>query len=143
MKGRIERQEEIDLGIEKWTMDMDKYELMERCQEAGVRAMPVQSSEDRVDNDSQLRSRGMYTEMDHPILGRNKYQNAPFKLSKSPAEVYKAPPLIGEHNVEILEELLGVSRGEILEGYEDGTFWPLTMSKDPYPYVKEIQEALR
>jgi crotonobetainyl-CoA:carnitine CoA-transferase CaiB-like acyl-CoA transferase len=143
VKGRIERQEEIDLGIEKWTMDMDKYELMERCQEAGVRAMPVQSSEDRVDNDSQLRSRGMYTEMDHPILGRNKYQNAPFKLSKSPAEVYKAPPLIGEHNVEILEELLGVSRGEILEGYEDGTFWPLTMSKDPYPYVKEIQEALR
>ena len=50
-------QEELDRNIEEWTQTLEKYELMEKCQAAGVRAMPVQSSENRVDHDPQLRHR--------------------------------------------------------------------------------------
>ncbi|MDP6494127.1 MAG: CoA transferase, partial [Dehalococcoidia bacterium] len=67
--GRLERQEEMDQGIESWTLTLEKYELMELCQAAGVRAMPVQSNEDRAEHDPQLRDRGMYKEVEHPVLG--------------------------------------------------------------------------
>ena len=86
--------------------------------------MPVQSSEDRVEHDPQLRTRGMYSELRHPMLGPWKFQNAPFKLQKSPAQVSRPPPMIGQHNREVFEDLLGLSLQEIREAYEDGTFWP-------------------
>ena len=100
--------------------------------------MPVQSSEDRVEHDPQLRDRGMYTEMEHPMLGTWKFQNAPFKLPKSPAVISRPPPMIGQHNHEVLHGLLGLSEEEIREAYDDGTLWPPEMPKYPY-----LQEALR
>ena len=51
----------------------------------GVRAMPVQSAEDRVEHDPQLHHREMYVPIEHPALGMRKVQNAPFKLSETPA----------------------------------------------------------
>ena len=138
LEGRIRHQEEIDRGIETWTQTLEKYDLMELCQDAGVRAMPVQSSEDRVEHDEQLRQRGMYTQMPHPMLGPWKFQNAPFKMSKTPPVVSSPPPMIGEHNREVLEDLLGVSHEEVLSGHEDGVLWPKGMPTFPY-----IEEALK
>ena len=138
LEGRIRHQEEIDRGIEAWTQTLEKYDLMELCQDAGVRAMPVQSSEDRVEHDEQLRQRGMYTQMPHPMLGPWKFQNAPFKMSKTPPVVSSPPPMIGEHNREVLEDLLGVSHEEVLSGHEDGVLWPKGMPTFPY-----IEEALK
>lgn len=97
--------------------------------------MAVQSAEDRVENDPQLQSRGMYVEMEHPALGRQKFQGPPFKLAKSPASIHRPAPLIGQHTREILQELLEMSLDEIRAGYEDGTFWPPSIPK--YPYVEE------
>ena len=135
LNGRIKHQEELDQGIEKWTQALGKYELADKCQNAGVRAMPVQSSEDRVEHDPQLRDRGMYTELDHPMLGRWKFQNSPFKLPKSPPTVNRPPPMIGQHNKEVFQGLLGLSDYELVEGYRDGTLWPQEMPK--YPYLEE------
>ena len=124
LTGRIKHQEEMDQAIQAWTLGLDKYEVMERCQQAGVRAMPVQSSEDRVENDPQLRSRNMYPELDHPALGINKYQNIPFTLSKSTVGVQRRAPQIGEHTAEVMERVLGLSHQDVVEGFDDGTFWP-------------------
>lgn len=136
LEGRLQRQEEIDAGIEEWTMTLEKYALTELCQAAGVRAMPVQSSEDRVEHDPQLRHRGMYREVEHPALGPWKLQNSPFKLSDTPAVNHLPGPLIGEHNRELMEGLLGLSHRELVSGYEDGTFWPT--ARERYPYMEEM-----
>ena len=112
--GRLMDQEELDRGIEAWTLTLERYEIMERCQAAGVRAMPVQSNKDRVENDPQLRHRDMYTELDHPVLGRHSFQNAPFKLSESPAFNHMPAPLIGQHNRQVFEGLLGLSHDELV-----------------------------
>ena len=58
-------------------MTLGKYQLMEQCQAAGVPAMPVQSTEDRVEHDPQLRHRRLHIELEHPALGSYKMQNAP------------------------------------------------------------------
>ena len=137
--GRLQHQEELDWGIQDWTQTLEKYELMEKCQSAGVPAMPVQSSEDRVEHDPQLRHREMYLELDHPVLGLRKFQNAPFKLSESPALNYQHAPLIGQHNQEIFEGILGLNHEEFVAGYEDGTFWPKTMER--YAYMDDMIAA--
>ena len=117
-------------------MTLGKYKLMEICQASGVHAMPVQSAEDRVEHDPQLRHRQMYVEMAHPALGIRKMQNAPFKLSKTPAVNHLPSPLIGQHTKDIVEGLLGFSHEELVAGYKDGTFWPKT--RQPYPYLEDM-----
>ena len=107
LEGRVDRQDEIDEGIERWTSTLDKYEVMERCQDAGVLAMPVQSSEDRVENDPQLRARGSYKELDHPGFGRREYQNTPFRLSGAEVEVRSSAPLIGQHTRRVAQTCWG------------------------------------
>ncbi|MBI4281945.1 MAG: CoA transferase [Chloroflexi bacterium] len=134
--GRLQHQEELDRGIEQWTLTLEKYEVMERCQAAGVRAMPVQSNEDRVEHDPQLGHRGMYLEMEHAELGVKKLQNAPFKLTESPAVNSLPGPLIGEHNQQVFEGLLGLSHEELVAGYDDETIWPKSLNR--YPYMDEM-----
>jgi crotonobetainyl-CoA:carnitine CoA-transferase CaiB-like acyl-CoA transferase len=106
--------------------------LTERCQAAGVRALPVQSAEDRVEHDPQLGFREMYLPMEHPALGVHKVQNAPFKLSKTPAFNHRPSPLIGQHTREIVEGLLGYSHDELQAGFGDGTFWPTKRARFDY-----------
>ena len=135
VSGRLQHQEELDEGIERWTQTIEKYELTGKCQAVGVGAMPVQSAEDRVERDPQLNARGMYPELDHPLLGRRKVQNVPFKHSKTPAAVHRPAPLIGQHTRDVMQELLGLSLDDIRAGYTDGTFWPKAMPL--YPYIEE------
>lgn len=132
VSGRLEHQDELDAGIERWTEGLGKYELTERCQSAGVRAMPVQSAEDRVEHDPQLTHREMYLPLEHPALGTYKVQNAPFKLAATPAYNHAASPMIGQHTQEIVEGLLGMSRDELRDGFADGTFWPAKRPRFPY-----------
>ena len=88
LQGRLDHQEELDAQIEQWTLTLEKYELADKCQAHRVTAMPVQSNGDRVDNDPQLRSHGYINEIPHAVMGTGKYQNAPFKMSKSDVSVH-------------------------------------------------------
>lgn len=135
LQGRIAHQEALDDGIAQWTRALDKYAVMAQCQAAGVRAMPVQSPEDRVEHDPQLQARGFYTELEHPLLGRHKIQGIPFQLSATPATIARPAPLLGQHTRELMQELLGLSLEDIRAGYTDGTFWPQGMPL--YPYIEE------
>ena len=135
LRGRLARQTEIDEGIQEWAIGLDKYELTEKCQAAGVRAMAVQSSENRVEHDPQLKSRRMHTEIDHPLLGSKKQQNAPFTISGAHPEVAMPAPLIGEHTRQVMEGLLGMDLGEVRDGFDEGIFWPEGTGK--YPHIEE------
>lgn len=136
MAGRLEHQEELDAHIESWSMTLEKYALTERCQAAGVRALPVQSAADRVEHDPQLRHRDMYLPMEHPALGTREVQNAPFKMSETPAFNHLPSPLIGQHTREIVEGLLGYSHEDLRAGFADGTFWPTQRPR--FPYMEEM-----
>jgi len=139
LSGRFDHQEELDQGIQAWAQNIEKYQLMELCQAGGVPAMPVQSTENRVEHDPQLRHRELYLELDHPVIGRYKFQNAPFKLSETPAINFNPAPMIGQHNQEVFEGLVGLTHEEFAAGYEDGTFWP--NSFDRFLYMDEMIKA--
>jgi crotonobetainyl-CoA:carnitine CoA-transferase CaiB-like acyl-CoA transferase len=59
-------------------------------------------------------------------------QNAPFKLSETPATNSLPSPMIGQHTREIVEGLLGLTHDELRAGFADGTFWPTERPRFPY-----------
>ena len=130
--GRIAHQDELDQHLEVWTKEIGKYELMRRCQAAGVRGMPVQSSQDRVDHDAQQRSQEMHQPHYHKVLGTNLVQNFPFTLSASPVNVISPAPLVGEHNRDVLVGMLGVPDEQVRAGYENDLFWPQSLPMQQY-----------
>ena len=50
----------------------------------------------------QVQARNMLIEMQHPLKDKLKVIGSPIKLSRTPVEYKKAPPMLGEHTDEIL-----------------------------------------
>ena len=62
--------------------------------------------------DPQIVAREMVAETDHPVLGRIRTLGSAIKLSRTPPDVGRRAPLLGEHTEEILKEF-GFSASEI------------------------------
>ncbi len=109
-----ETDEELDGLVEEWTIKRSPEEVMSMMQAAGVAAGVVQTGEDLLEHDPQLKHRQFFQELDHPEIGKHRAQGPSFVLSKSPGEVRRAP-LLGEHSEYLLKEILGMSDDEIAE----------------------------
>jgi hypothetical protein len=51
--------------------------------------------------------------------------------------------MIGEHTTKIMGDLLGISRDDLLKGYDDGVFWPESTPRFPYVQKAIDEEAKR
>jgi crotonobetainyl-CoA:carnitine CoA-transferase CaiB-like acyl-CoA transferase len=56
-------------------------------------------------DDPQVRARQMVTTMPHPLAGELRLVSSPIKLSATPVQPRRAPPLLGQHTDEVLAEL--------------------------------------
>ncbi len=79
-------------------------EWVEDLQAANVPCGPINDLAD-VFADPQVLARNMYLEMAHPTLGSIKQTGLPIKFSLTPGGLDRHPPLLGEHNQEILQSL--------------------------------------
>jgi crotonobetainyl-CoA:carnitine CoA-transferase CaiB-like acyl-CoA transferase len=99
--------------LDEWVAGYDRDELLERAQTLRLPYATVRNPEALFD-DEQLQARGYFVEVDHPELGRKfRYPGAPYVFSDSPCNVYRRPPLTGEHTGEILRDELGLDAGEL------------------------------
>ena len=77
---------------------------LEHLRAADIPCGPINFVDDTL-NDPHLRARGMIVELEHPLVGLVRSVGDPVRLSETPVTYRRHPPLLGEHNVEILREL--------------------------------------
>ena len=75
--------------------------------QANVPCAPVQTI-DQVFAAPQVLHRNMLVEVDHPTAGKVRMAGIPVKFSATPASVRLPPPLLGEHNDDVLSSWLGM-----------------------------------
>ena len=110
--GRNEHREAILAKVREWTMaQAGVAACCAALDAAGVPAAPVQTI-DKVLNDPQTLARNMVVEQDHPLLGKIKLPNLPFRLSDCDTSPRGPAPLLGQHNRQVAASL-GYNNAEI------------------------------
>ena len=109
---RSEDYKELKPIISEWSKKKTVEEIVDVLIKAGIPVGEVNSI-DKVVNDPNIKLRDMIVEVKHPRAGKVKITNTPVKLSLTPGRVETASPLLGQHNEEILIEILGFSKEEI------------------------------
>ncbi|WP_029098489.1 CaiB/BaiF CoA transferase family protein [Brevibacillus thermoruber] len=89
-----------------------------RLQAAGIPHGPINDLQ-AVFADPQVQARNMVVEMAHPTAGSVKLVGSPLKLSRTPVEMKRHPPLYGEHTTQVLSRL-GYSPDELDEMRRNG-----------------------
>lgn len=97
----------------KFFMRHSKAELLEGAMKHNAMLYPVATPDDMLQN-AQLAARNFWVKLDHPELGTSlTYPGSFAKCSLTPPSVTRHAPLIGEHNSEIYEGRLGISKDEL------------------------------
>jgi crotonobetainyl-CoA:carnitine CoA-transferase CaiB-like acyl-CoA transferase len=97
-------------------------EWLEILAAAKVPCSPVNNIEQVFENE-QVQAREMRIEMDHPKAGSGKVPliGNPLKMSATPPQYRRSPPVLGQHTDEVLAEVLDLNKSEIAALKEAGT----------------------
>ena len=115
---RLDKLSRIFDTIEEWTKTKTKFEVMDICNPLDIPCGPILSMKELTEEQS-LRDTGTVVEVDHPERGTYLSVGCPIKLSDSPAEVVRSP-LLGEHTIEVLSDVLGYSEDEVADIKDSG-----------------------
>jgi CoA:oxalate CoA-transferase len=116
---REQHMEDCNRLIELWTREYTMAEIDRMGIVHDVPLSPVHNVKELV-ADEQLAYRNFFVEIDHPLAGKLKYPGAPYKLSATPWEVKRPAPLLGEHNEEVYNRVLGYSQHDLMRLKEAG-----------------------
>lgn len=87
-------------------------EWLEALSAADIPCGPVNRI-DQAANDPQVRHREMVVEVGHPTLNRLRLVNSPLRFSRTPPQVERPAPALGEHTREVLSRYLGLGGEEV------------------------------
>ncbi len=105
---RRERQSEIEAAISIWTAQRSAADAEAALQALGISAHRLSNTEDAA-NDPQLAHRGHFHRLPHTLHGETTVEGPRYLHSETPVRPQRPAPLYGEHNRQILSELLGLS----------------------------------
>ena len=114
---RVRNRSKLVPMLQEYFLTRPVADWVEDLQEANVPCGPINDLAD-VFADPQVLARNMYVEIPHPTLGTIKQTGLPIKFSLTPGRIDRHPPLLGEHNQEILEGL-GYSVAQVDEMKEN------------------------
>ncbi len=111
---RRENTAALDAGIARHTASRDAERLVEDWRSAGIEVGLVRTF-DRLLEDPRLIARDHFVRIEHDILGPLLFERSGHRLSRSPGGLRTPGPKLGEHNAEVLGDLLSLSAQEIDE----------------------------
>ena len=96
-------------------MDARHVQLKKRrseLQQAGIPSYPSLNGRDMLAN-PQAEARGFFVELPHPEVGTRRHLGIPWKMSRTPCEVRRPAPVLGQDTDYVLEQIVGLSREEV------------------------------
>ncbi len=111
---RLENSQETNQIVSNWINTMNRDELLKTLDMFGVPASPILSIKD-IFEDPHYRARENIVEIMHPRMGKIKVPGIVPKFEKTPGSIRSIAPDLGEHNLEILHEILGLSLKDIID----------------------------
>lgn len=115
----LEQYNSIRPIIVDWTLKHDKEEITLLAQAKEIPIVAANSAEDLL-NSPQYADRKFFVNIEHPVAGKLQYPGAPYKLSRTPWQITRPAPLLGQHNEEVLCNRLGYTRENIKTWHESG-----------------------
>ncbi|MGP5354926.1 CaiB/BaiF CoA transferase family protein [Pseudomonas helleri] len=94
--------------IRQATVFKTTAQWVEQLEAVGVPCGPINELA-QVFADPQVQARGLAFELPHALAGLVPQVESPIRLSETPVEYRRAPPLLGEHTQEVLARVLGVT----------------------------------
>ncbi len=91
-----------------------KAELFSEAIKRNLLIQPVCTAKDILEH-PQLQERNYWQKVEHRELSQSlTYPGGFIRSSETPCKIWRRPPLIGEHNIEIYEGDLGLSREKLI-----------------------------
>jgi crotonobetainyl-CoA:carnitine CoA-transferase CaiB-like acyl-CoA transferase len=109
---RVKNRETVIALLSGATAQRTTAEWVAACERAGVPCGPINSL-DAVFDDPHVRSRELAIAMPHPAAGTVPLVGSPIRMSATPVAYRAPPPLLGEHTLAVLEQMLGLSRDDV------------------------------
>jgi len=122
--------DEIDALVGAWTAGIDRFEVADRCQAAGVPAGAMLHSRDITQNEHLL-ARGFPVPVDQPAVGTILFEGPAFFGTAMAPPVEAPAPWLGEHTEVICTELLGLDPAEVQRLIEAGVLEITPLDKRP------------
>jgi len=89
-----------------------KADWIATLERAGVPCGPINTL-DEVFDDPQVIARGLRIDLPHPTAEQVRLVGSPVRMSGTPAQAVRHPPLLGEHTDSVLREVLGYDEARI------------------------------
>jgi formyl-CoA transferase len=112
---RLANVKALDAEIGRWSSGRTRHEVVSACQTMGIPCGPVNELSDLLD-DPHISQRGLLKPLPHPTQGKVNSALAsdyPVRFSSFTASLEQPAPMLGQHNHQILSELLGLSDDDV------------------------------
>jgi crotonobetainyl-CoA:carnitine CoA-transferase CaiB-like acyl-CoA transferase len=103
---RVANREALVALLQSATRERTTAQWIELLERAGVPCGPI-NRVDEVFADPQAVARGLRVELPHPVAGSVSTVACPIRLSRTPVAYRRAPPVLGQHQDEVVRDWLG------------------------------------
>jgi len=111
-EARIKNRDRLDLELGNAIADFDRETVITLLEKAGVSCGPINDIAEVFD-DPQVQARGLRIDQRRSDNSPISSTAFPAKLSETPAHYHSAPPLLGEHNDDVLRQWADLSEEAI------------------------------
>jgi CoA:oxalate CoA-transferase len=116
---RGENWDGLALLMNEWLAGQSKQAFFHAAQAKRCPVGPVNRIDEVLDC-KHLADRGFFVKIDIPGAGKVKIPSAPYKFSKTPWQLERPAPTLGQHNAEIYCDRLGISREDLVNMRSSG-----------------------
>jgi crotonobetainyl-CoA:carnitine CoA-transferase CaiB-like acyl-CoA transferase len=111
---RVKNRDELIAALNEVFQEKDAADWLEIIQDGGLPCGPINTVPE-VFQHPQSEERGFVQKVEHRTAGQIPLTGFPYKLSRTPAVVQHSPPVLGEHNHQILIDLLSYTQEQVAD----------------------------